>query len=60
MNEIYEASNRLKVISDKLDKIRMLSKNEIPDYRHYPYDDDIRLICFLLDDKIHQLEEGSR
>lgn len=57
MNELYNTACELNVISDKLDKIRKLSKGLIPDYRHYPYDSDTRLICFLLDEKIDELEK---
>lgn len=56
MNEIFEVSTDLKIISDKLDEIRRLSKGLNPDYRHSPYDNDWRLICLLLDDKIQELE----
>jgi hypothetical protein len=42
----------LQAVSEKLDTIRMMSKNEIPDLRHYGYEHDIILINYILDQYI--------
>ena len=59
LHEIYELSEDIKIMSDKLDEIRRLSKNLIPDYRHAPYNNDWNLVHLLLDEKIEFLRKES-
>lgn len=58
--DLFKIGNELSYIGQLLETIRNLSKNEATDFRHAPYDDDVYLLHYLLDEKIGILLDSKR
>ncbi|MDG5787771.1 hypothetical protein QA612_09690 [Evansella sp. AB-P1] len=55
--DFYETVLWLTEIDNKLDEIRKLSKNQETDFRHYPFNNDFKLIEHILNEFIERQKE---